>query len=95
MDINFPLESIDRISTGRISEEISMSTQIVGNKAKAFAPRNLVLFFLITFEFPSDHPAVFLPPAKLEQINASVFPSPELSREKLEYQHPEVKNVWY
>jgi membrane protease YdiL (CAAX protease family) len=35
-------------------------------------------------KLPSDHPAVFSSPIKLEQIDDSVFPSPKLSQEKLE-----------
>jgi membrane protease YdiL (CAAX protease family) len=49
MDITSPPESIDKISTGRLSEETSMAIQSVGYKAKAFESRNLVFFFLIAF----------------------------------------------
>jgi membrane protease YdiL (CAAX protease family) len=49
MDITSPLESIEKISASRLSEETSMAIQSVGYKAKAFEPRSLALFFLIAF----------------------------------------------
>ena len=40
---------------------------------------------------PSDHPAVFSSPVNLGPIEDSVFASPKLFQEKLEYQLPKEK----
>jgi hypothetical protein len=44
-------QSFEKISTGRHSEKIAMTSQTVGYKAKALEPRNLIFFFLIAFRW--------------------------------------------
>jgi hypothetical protein len=94
----------DHTSVGKVvlpvSHQISFVRQDDLRVIQRSLTRSIAALVMISIDrvwekFPSDHPALFSSPVKLERIDDSVFPSTKLSQEKLEYQLPKEKNDEY